>query len=269
MKAATAIGIGGAIFALLLGAMMTGTSPTAFIDLPAWIIVFGGTSGATMASVGMAGMKRIPSLYKRAFSAEPPDLRGRLDLLVSLAEKARREGLLALDSMLPSIEDPFTRNAMQLVVDGVDPEMVHAVMEAEVDSMAARHAAAAQPFDKAGGFAPTMGIIGTVMGLIHVLADLSSPKTLGPSIASAFLATLMGVGSANVIYLPVGSRLKAISAEEIELRMMTLEGILSIQSGDNPRLVADKLASYLPPLEREGETGDAPARPAELQAEAA
>jgi chemotaxis protein MotA len=250
MKAATAIGIVLGIFALLLSAMMDGTSPTAFINIPALITILGGTGGATLASVGMRSMKRIPSLYKLSFSAEPPDLRARLDLLVSLADKARREGLLALDAMLPEVQDSFTRNALQLVVDGTDPEMVHTIVEAEVDGMAARHEAAGKPFEKAGGFAPTMGIIGTVMGLIHVLQNLSAPSTLGPSISSAFLATLMGVGSANVIFLPIANRLKAISAEEVELRMMTLEGILSIQAGDNPRLVADKLMSYLPPVER-------------------
>lgn len=253
MKAATAIGIGCAFGALLLSSMMDGTSPASFINIPALMIILGGTGGVTMASVGMPGMKRIPSLYKLAFSSEPPDLRGRLDMLVGLADQARRDGLLALDAQLGEIEDPFTRNALQLVVDGTDPEMVHAIMEAEVDGMAARHAVAAAPFEKAGGFAPTMGIIGTVLGLVHVLANLSAPSTLGPSISSAFLATLMGVGSANVVFLPVANRLKAISAEEVGLRMMTLEGILSIQAGDNPRLVAEKLQSYLPPLEREGE----------------
>lgn len=276
MKAATAIGIGCAFGALLLSSMMDGTSPAAFINIPALMIILGGTGGVTLASVGMPGMKRIPSLYKLTFSSEPPELRGRLDMLVGLADQARRDGLLALDAQLGEIDDQFTRNALQLVVDGTDPEMVHAIMEAEVDGMAARHAVAAAPFEKAGGFAPTMGIIGTVLGLVHVLANLSAPSTLGPSISSAFLATLMGVGAANVIFLPVANRLKAISAEEVGLRMMTLEGILSIQAGDNPRLVAEKLQSYLPPLEREGEEegagSGAPARAgagARVQAEAA
>jgi len=252
MKAATAIGIGVAFGSLLMSAMMDGTNPASFINIPALLIILGGTGGVTLASVGMPGMKRIPSLYKLAFSAEPPDLRARLDLLVSLADQARREGLLALDSQLGEIDDPFTRNALQLVVDGTDPEMVHAIMEAEVDGMTARHAAAAAPFEKAGGFAPTMGIIGTVLGLVHVLENLAAPSTLGPSISAAFLATLMGVGAANVIFLPVANRLKAVSAEEVELRMMTLEGILSLQAGDNPRLVAEKLMSYLPPAVRDG-----------------
>jgi chemotaxis protein MotA len=268
MKAATAIGIGIAFASLLMSAMMDGTSPAAFLNISALITILGGTAGVTLASVGMQSMKRIPSLFKMVFAAEPPDMRGRLDLLVSLADQARREGLLALDSQLAEIDDTFTRNALQLVVDGTDPEMVHAILEAEVDGMAARHEAGGAPFEKAGGFAPTMGIIGTVMGLVHVLENLSAPATLGPSISSAFLATLMGVGSANVIFLPIANRLKAISTEEIELRMMTLEGILSIQAGDNPRLVADKLMSYLPPTERADED-DAGAAPSSAQAEAA
>jgi chemotaxis protein MotA len=250
MKAATAIGIGVAFGSLLLSSMMDGTSPAAFINIPALMIIIGGTAGVTLASVGMTSMKRVPSLYKLVFSAEPPDMRGRLDQLVTLADKARREGLLALDAMLGEIEDPFTRNALQLVVDGTDPEMVHTILEAEVEGMAARHEASAAPFEKAGGFAPTMGIIGTVLGLVHVLQNLAAPSTLGPSISAAFIATLMGVGSANVIFLPIANRLKAISTEEVELRMMTLEGILAIQAGDNPRLVSEKLMSYLPPVAR-------------------
>ncbi len=250
MKAATAIGIGAAFGSLLLSSMMDGTSPASFINIPALMIIIGGTFGVTLASVGMPAMKRIPSLYKLVFSSEPPDMRGQLDQLVGLADKARREGLLALDAQLSEIEDDFTRNALQLVVDGTDPEMVNTIIEAEVDGMTARHEASAAPFEKAGGFAPTMGIIGTVLGLVHVLQNLAAPSTLGPSISAAFIATLMGVGSANVIFLPIANRLKAISAEEVELRMMTLEGILSIQAGDNPRLVSDKLMSYLPPAER-------------------
>jgi chemotaxis protein MotA len=268
MKASTAIGIGVAFGSLLLSSMMDGTSPAAFINIPALIIILGGTGGVTLASVGMESMKRVPSLYKMVISAEPPDMRGQLDRLVSLADKARREGLLALDALLAEIDDRFTRNALQLVVDGTDPEMVHAILEAEVDGMAARHAAGAGPFEKAGGFAPTMGIIGTVLGLVHVLENLAAPSTLGPSISAAFIATLLGVGAANVVFLPIANRLKAMSAEEVELRMMTVEGILSIQAGDNPRLVSEKLMSYLPPTARSSE--DEPsAAPLERESKAA
>jgi chemotaxis protein MotA len=250
MKAATAIGIVAAAAGILLSAMMEGTSPASFINLPALIIIMAGTGGATMASVGMSGFKRVPSLYKLVFSAEPPDLNGRVELMVSLAEQARREGLLALDGQVGEIDDDFTRKGLQLVVDGIDPDLVRDILEAEIDGMMARHAAGAAPFEKAGGFAPTMGIIGTVMGLVHVLQNLAAPSTLGPAISSAFIATLMGVGAANVIFLPVASRLKALSTEEVELRTLTLDGILAVQAGDNPRVVADKLISYVAPTER-------------------
>jgi chemotaxis protein MotA len=268
MKAATAIGIGLAFGSLLMSSLMDGTSPASFINIPALMIILGGTAGVTLASVGMDSMKRIPSLYKLVFAAEPPDMRGQLDRLVVLADKARREGLLALDAQLGEIEDTFTRNALQLVVDGTDPEMVNTILEAEVDGMAARHHAGAAPFEKAGGFAPTMGIIGTVLGLVHVLQNLAAPSTLGPSISAAFLATLMGVGAANVIFLPIANRLKAISAEEVELRMMTVEGILSIQAGDNPRLVSEKLMSYVPPAQRSPED-ELPLASPDVQSQAA
>jgi chemotaxis protein MotA len=258
MKAASAIGIGVAAFGLLLGALMVGTSPAAFIDIPALLIICGGTGGATLASVGMESMKMIPGLYKRAFNAEPPDMPERIELIVALAEQARREGLLALDARLSSIEDDFTRKGIQLVVDGTDPELVRIVLEAEIDGMVTRHAAGATPFEKAGGFAPTMGIIGTVMGLVHVLQNLAAPATLGPAISSAFIATLMGVGSANVIFLPVANRLKALSKQEVELRLLTLDGILAVQAGDNPRIVADRLNSYIAPDARSGEDGPTP-----------
>jgi chemotaxis protein MotA len=169
MKAATGIGIGVAIVGILMSAMMDGTSPAAFMNIPALLIIIAGTAGATMASVGMDGMKRIPSLYKTVISSEPPDVKGRVDLLVSLAEQARREGLLALDAKVKEIDDDFTKKGLQLVVDGTDPEIVRDILEAEIDGMAARHASGAAPFEKAGGFAPTIGIIGTVMGL-HLLS---------------------------------------------------------------------------------------------------
>jgi chemotaxis protein MotA len=251
MKAATGIGIAVAIIGILVSATMEGTSPAAFFNISALLIIIAGTGGATMASVGMDGMKQIPKLYKIVMSAEPPDVAGRVALLVSLAEQARREGLLALDAKLSEIDDEFTRKGLQLVVDGSDPALVRDILDAEIDGMAARHAAGAGTFEKAGGFAPTMGIVGTVMGLVHVLENLAAPSTLGPSISSAFIATLMGIGSANVIFLPVANRLKALSGAELELRTMTLDGILSVQAGDNPRVVADKLASYIPPSERD------------------
>ena len=261
MKAATAIGIGAAILGLLVGSSMEGTSPASFLNIPAMLIVFVGTFGATLAGSTMERIKLIPTLYKKAISPDKPDLSTQLELLVGFAERARREGLLALDDEVSELDDDFTRKGLQLVVDGTDPELVREILENEIDGMVARHASAVQPFEKAGGFAPTMGIIGTVMGLVHVLQNLSQPSTLGPAISGAFIATLYGVGSANVIFLPIANRLKQLSAEELHAREMTVEGILSIQSGDNPRVVADKLLSFIPPAERAGDGDDEAAAP--------
>jgi chemotaxis protein MotA len=252
MKAATPIGIGAAIAGLALGALLEGSSPAALINLSAALIVFAGTFGATLAASGMEAIKRVPALYKKAFGTEAPDLRGRIALIIELAEKARREGLLALDDGVAEIEDDFTRKGLQLVVDGTDPALVREVLENEIDGMSARHHASASVFERAGGFAPTMGIIGTVLGLIHVLENLDAPETLGPAISSAFIATLFGVASANIVFLPVANRLKALSEQEAELRLMTLEGILALQAGENPRIIGEKLKSFVPPEEREG-----------------
>jgi chemotaxis protein MotA len=262
MKASTAIGIAAALGGLLLGALMEGSAVGAFFNVPAMLIVFGGTFGATLASTSMDSMKRIPALYRNAFSGEKPDLAGRVELMVSLADRARRDGLLALEGELEQLDDEFTRKGLQLVVDGTEPELILQVLENEIDGSSARHSSGRAVFEKAGGFAPTMGIIGTVMGLVHVLENLDAPDTLGPAISGAFIATLYGVASANVIFLPVANKLKATSDAEMALRELTIEGLLAVQAGDNPRIVADKLMAFVPPEERPAaEAEPAPARP--------
>jgi chemotaxis protein MotA len=170
--------------------------------------------------------------------------------MVTLADKARRDGLLALEDDLAEVEDDFTRKGVQLVVDGTDSDLVRAILLSEIDGMAARHKANAHVFATAGGFAPTLGIIGTVLSLVHVLENLSSPATLGHSIAGAFIATLYGVGSANLVFLPVANKLKELAAEELVYREMQLEAILSIQAGDNPRMLGEKLETFLAPADR-------------------
>ncbi|HZO36564.1 MAG TPA: MotA/TolQ/ExbB proton channel family protein [Solirubrobacteraceae bacterium] len=252
-RVASAVGIAIALAGLFLGAMMEGTPITAFLNLPAIILVLGGTAGATIASQGLDAFRRVPALYRRALSSEPTDFQARIVLLVGLANRARRDGLLALDAQAHTIDDEFTRKGLQLVVDGTDPSIVEEVLVREVEGMSARHTAAARVFDKGGGFAPTMGIIGTVMGLVHVLENLSRPATLGPAISGAFVATLIGVGMANVILLPIGDRLRGLSADEAELRYLTLEGILAIQNGESPRIIAGKLAAFVPPADRPDE----------------
>ncbi len=262
MKAVAAVGIGIAILGILGGNVMEGGNPMALLNVPAAMIIFIGTLGVTLASTSMEQFKAVPALYKKAFSTPPPDYRAEVDRIVEFAERARREGLLALDDAVQQIEDPFVRKGMQLVVDGTDPEVVREILEAELDGMAARHRAGAQPFVQAGGFAPTLGVLGTVMGLVHVLENLDDPSSLGHSIAGAFIATLYGVGAANVVFLPVGNRLKVLSQQEVDVKAMTIEGILALQAGENPRLVADRLMTFVPPDQRgprdgAGEAADA------------
>jgi len=251
MKAATAIGIVIALLGLLGGGAMEGTPLGSLFNLPAALIVIGGLLGVSIASFGMEGMKAIPGLYKKAMNAERRDLGAEVQRLVGYAERARREGLLALEPEIAEIDDPFVKKGLQLVVDGTDPELVREILEAEIDGMSARHKAGQAIFRDAGAFAPTLGIIGTVMGLISVLQKLDQPETLGPAISAAFIATLFGVASANVVFLPVALRLKGMSDAEAEARILVLEGILAIQAGDNPRVVGEKLLSFVPPAERE------------------
>lgn len=250
MKAASAIGIGVTCALILLAGMMEGVTPASLINVPAAIIVFGGTTGAVFAGVGVRRMLLIPTLHKKAFSASPPNLAGQVTTLVGFAERARKDGLLALEEDIERINDPFLRKGMQLVVDGTDPDLLYEILETEIDAMAARHKDGYGVFEKAGGLAPTIGVLGTVVSLVHVLGNLSSPETLGPMISAAFLATLYGVGSANVYYYPICYTLQMISGQEVEERRLVLEGIMAIQAGDNPRVVQEKLMSYIPPKDR-------------------
>ena len=266
MKASSIIGIVVGMLGIAMGATMEGSNIMAVMNPSAMLIVLVGTLGATITGTSFDSVKAIPKLYKKAFSPDIPDLNGRVTELVSYAEQARRDGLLALDEQLAGIEDPYTKKGLQLVVDGTDPELVADVLEAENDAMRKRHKACTQPFEKAGGYAPTLGIIGTVFGLVHVLSNLSAPETLGPSISAAFIATLLGISSANLVYLPVAARLKQLSEEELHFREMTLEGVLAIQAGDNPRVVQEKLTAYIPPSLRMTEEEAAAAAQAQKEA---
>jgi len=256
LKAITAIGIGGAFVALLLAVVMEGGNPAGLLNIPAFIIVVGGTFCATAASSSFEQVARIPALYKVAFSGASLDSHGASKQMVALAEKARREGLLALERDVKEIEDEYTRKGIQLVVDGTDSELVRSILQSEIDGMMQRHQQNAHMFATGGGFAPTLGILGTVLSLVHVLENLSNPGELGHSIAGAFLATLYGVGSANLIFLPVSNKLKELSTEEALYRTMLLEAVLSIQAGDNPRMLAEKLETFIPPDAR-GEEAEA------------
>jgi chemotaxis protein MotA len=247
MDPATLIGVLVAFVIVFVVQMMEGGTPTSILLPGALLLVFGGTLFAGMAGGVMKDTIGLVGLLKRAFLAKvtpPGDL---VDSVVGLAERARREGLLALEDAAKAVEHPFLRRGLELAIDGTDPEELGEIMQSEVDAKRKADKAGAKLFEAMGGYAPTIGIIGTVMGLVHVLENLDKPETLGHSIAAAFVATLWGVLSANVLWLPVSARLKRLSEIECEQMELTIEGVLAIQSGSNPRLVAQKLKSLLPP----------------------
>jgi chemotaxis protein MotA len=203
----------------------------------------------------MSDAKMLPKILKIALLTKvtPPD--ESVAVVVSFAEKARRQGLLALEEEARQIDDTFLRKGIEMAVDGADPEEIRDILEQDLDAMKARHRAGAKFFADMAGFAPTMGIIGTVMGLLHVLQNLSTPATLGPMIAAAFTATLWGVMQANVFWLPLSNRLKRASEMEVRRMELILEGVIAIQSGANPRVVEQRLLSYLSPKEKEAAKG--------------
>jgi chemotaxis protein MotA len=251
MKAGSLIGIVVGIVLILAGGILEGVTPDMLIAPSAIVIIGGGTIGAVMGSFGMEGMKAIVPGYKAAFTTEPLNKSEQVERLVGFADSARRDGLLSLEAQLDEIPDDFTKKGVQLVVDGTDAHLVEEILHLEVEAMQVRHKLAEEVFRAGSGFAPTIGVLGTVISLVHVLGNLSDPDSLGPSISVAFLATLMGVGSANLLFLPVATRLKQVSGWEVEFRHMTIEGILALQAGENPRMVAEKLMAYIPPKERE------------------
>src|SRR4051812_40480639 len=191
---------------------------------------------------------------QKPFRARGPPPHKLVEDIVKLAERARREGLLALEDAVKTVEHPFLKRGLALAIDGTDPEELHDILHAEVAAKKKADKAAAKIFENMGGYAPTVGIIGTVMGLVHVLENLDKPESLGHSIAAAFVATLWGVLSANLIWLPVGNRLARISGVECEEMELAIEGVLAIQAGSNPRMVAQKLRSLLPPAAAKAET---------------
>ncbi|MEW6423882.1 MAG: flagellar motor protein [Bacillota bacterium] len=245
------IGLILAVVALVGGFVLEGGHLGALFQVTAAMIVFGGTIGATILSFSLNDLKVVPRLLTVAFLRNPPDPADTIELIVKLAEEARREGLLYLENRLEEIDDPFLRKGIQLVVDGTDPDLVRNILEVEIFSIQDRHQTGAGVFEAAGGYAPTMGIIGTVMGLVHVLGSIDKPENLGPAIALAFIATLYGVSSANVFWLPIATKLQNLSKKELLLRQLMLEGVVSLQAGYNPILIRERLTAFLKPEVRE------------------
>src|SRR3954449_4173670 len=248
MDPASLIGIVLALVALLATMVMEGSSPMAIILLPPLILVFGGTFGAAIAGSAMADVKKIGGWFKQALlPPQVPPIADRIQTLVSLAEKARKEGLLALEAQVKEIDDPFLKRGLQMGIDGTDPEELRAVLEGEITAKKGEDKVAAKFFTAMGGYAPTVGIIGTVVGLIHVLENLSNPESLGPLIAGAFVATLWGVLAANFWFLPMGAKILRVSELQAARMELLVEGITEIQAGTSPRAVRQKLTSMVPP----------------------
>lgn len=219
----------------------------------AYFIIFGGTLGATILNHTTEEVSKVGKMLKIAFTEikfEPTEL---IEVIVSLAEKARREGVISLEEDIEQLADAFLKEGLQLVVDGTAPEITKSIMETHMEIIDDRHTHLGAIWTTAGGYAPTMGIIGTVMGVIHVLAGIESAGgEIGPlaaGIALAFLATFFGIFSANVFFLPIGGKLKAKHEKEMMYRRMTIDGILAIEHGENPAIVKIKLTAYLPPEE--------------------
>lgn len=245
MDITTILGIIIGLAALIGGFMWEGGELAGLMQLAAGVIVFGGTLAAVMVSFPVAKLRTIPKAVVLAFTSSQHDEDQLIEDIVNMSTIARREGVLALERKQNVHADPFLREGVQLAVDGTEQGMIKQIMEYEIDAIQNKYEGYAKIFESAGGYAPTMGIIGTVMGLIHVLGSLTEPTALGPSIALAFTATLYGVASANLIFLPIASKLKARGEDEINRMEMMLEGILSIQNGDHPLLVRRKLESFM------------------------
>ncbi len=256
MDLATIIGLLLGFGAIFGGMIMEGGNPMALFNIPSIVIVIGGTIATAFVAFPLSRMIGLVGVLMNAFFDRGHDPRHTADLLVSMAEQSRREGLLSLETKAQTIEDPFIKKAMLLMIDGTDPERLRTIMEIELASREERHEQGAAVLESLGGFAPTLGIIGTVLGLINVLSNLSDPSSLGHKIAGAFIATFYGVFTANMMFLPLGAKLKGKAKHEAHLGEMSLEGVLAIQAGENPRIVREKLNGFLSPKERsEGNAG--------------
>jgi chemotaxis protein MotA len=250
MDLATIAGLALAWGALFLSLSMEGGSVRDLFNLPALVLVVGGTIGATTVGSSVKVISAIPSILKSAFVSISLNQAEVIDLMVGFAKIARREGVLALEEAASKINNRFMRKGIELVIDGTPSVMVREILETEIVAMQDRHKVGETVFSTLGGFSPTLGIIGTVIGLINMLAKLNEPGKMGHAIAAAFVATLYGVAFANLIYLPIAGKLKSKTADEVLTYEMIIEGVMSIQAGDNPRIVETRMMAYLPPALR-------------------
>jgi chemotaxis protein MotA len=243
---ATLAGIGIAIVALVASVYMEGGAISALFSPSAFILILGGTIGATVIGYRTSDLRKVPGLLASAFVSRSGDPHELIDRLVRMAERARREGLLALQDDIQSLDNPLLVRGVQLIVDGTDPDIVKQTMETAVDLQEDRQLNAAGALEAAGGYAPTIGIIGTVMGLVQVLSALGSDsEALGHNIALAFLATFWGIMTANLVWLPLASKVKQNIQYESLIGRMCIAGVTGLQTGEAPRALREKLEVFL------------------------
>jgi chemotaxis protein MotA len=233
------------IGAILSGIVLDGGTIDSLVNVPALIIVFGGTVGATLLQFPPIVFIRSLKMFSWVLKPQKINLLTQIDKVVLWSSLARKEGLLGLENALPNEKDPFIKKGLQLLIDGNEPETIRDVLNLDMYSKEDSGLQAAGLYEAMGGYAPTIGILGAVMGLIHVMQNLTNPELLGQGIATAFVATIYGVGSANLIFLPVANKLKLHVLALTQAREMLTEGIIAIADGENPRNIRLKLGGYL------------------------
>jgi len=239
------IGILLAVTAIVGGNLLEGGYTGQLFQLTAFLIVVGGTMGAVMLQTSLPTFWRAIAMTRWIFVAPRVDMEGNIEKLIHWSQLSRREGLLSLEDASDEETDLFSRKGLQLLVDGNEPETIRSVMETEIAVLEEHEMQAAKVFEAMGGYSPTIGILGAVMGLIHVMNNLADPSKLGSGIATAFVATIYGVGLANLLLLPIAGKLKTVIKKQLLQYEMMLDGIVSIAEGENPRNIESKLQSYL------------------------
>lgn len=236
--------------ALVLMAILLGGDLMAYVNLPSVLIVVGGGFAATMASTPLKKFLQMPNVLKKTLFSKTTDILTLIRQIVELAEVARRDGILALEGMVEDMDDEFLISGIQMAVDGTDPEIIQTIMETELENLLERHEVGKSMFDALGRYAPAFGMIGTLIGLVAMLSNMDDPSKIGAGMAAALLTTLYGALLANILFLPLADKLAIRSAEEALTKTIVIQGVMTIQSGDNPRAVESKLMTFLPPAER-------------------
>ena len=244
------LGIVLAVGSILGGMLLEGGHLGSIVQATAFIIVMGGTVGAVMLQFPLPVFLKAMTSLKMVFFNQAQDMKGLIAELVELSNLSRKQGLLALEGKIKTVEDPLLAKGLQLVVDGTEPPKIREILEVEVDMFDEEYILAGKVWDSLGGYCPTVGILGAVLGLIHVMENLADPSALGGGIAVAFVATVYGVGAANLFFLPFGGKIKMKAKEMVTTRNMIIEGLVALGQGENPRMIEEKLSGYLSEKDR-------------------